>query len=55
LVAEGCADLEAERREGDIDTAAGERELDGPGRVAELPATDLERIQVLIAPAESDL
>jgi hypothetical protein len=55
LVPEILADLEAERSQGDIDAAARERQLDPAGRIAELPATDLKRIQMFITPAEGDL
>src|SRR5208283_5234307 len=55
LVAESFIDLEGKCRQRDIDTAAGERQLDRSGRVPKLPATNLKRIQMLVTPAESDL
>src|ERR1700674_3238619 len=55
LVPDSLVDLKGECRKGDIDAATGARELNRPGRIAKLPATDLEGIQVRVAPAESDL
>jgi hypothetical protein len=55
LIEKGLASLKAERREGNIDAASGERQLDRAGRIAELPATALKGVQVPIAPAKGDL
>src|SRR5450755_4815673 len=55
LIPKSFIDLEPKCRQRDVDTAAGMRQLDRSSRVAKLPAKNLKRIQMLIAPAESDL
>jgi hypothetical protein len=55
LVPERCIDLESKRSHRDVDTAAGERQLDCASRVTKLPAANLETIQMLVAPPDSDL
>jgi hypothetical protein len=55
LVEEGFPDIKSKSGKRNVDSAAGERKLDCPGWVAELPPANLKGIQVLIAPAERDL
>jgi hypothetical protein len=55
LVEKGFPDLKPKGGKRNIDATAGERLLDCAGRVAELPAANLKGVEVLVAPAESDL
>ena len=55
LVKKGFPDVKPKGGKRNVDSAAGERKLDCPGWVAELPPANLKGLQVLIAPAERDL
>ena len=55
LVEKGFPDFKPKGGKRNIDATAGERQLDCAGRVAELPAANVKGVEVLVAPAESDL
>jgi hypothetical protein len=55
LVKKGFPDVKPKGGKRNVDSTAGERKLDCPGWVAELPPANVKAIQVPIAPAEREL